>query len=209
MPDQADADEVSAAPPDRALLDAWRGGDAGAGERLVERHWGVISRFFRHKVGDDAGDLITTTFLALVERRDDIVGEDVRAYLLAIARRRLIDHLRGLDRARAFDPALSSLAAVAPGPASQLAAAQQAELLHQALAELPLDDQLALELAYFEELPGRELALVLGVGEHTVRSRLARARDRLREALTSLARARGAGPDAAAAAESQLGPAGR
>ena len=67
------------------------------------------------------------------------------------------------------------------------------------LARIPLDDQIALELAYFEGLSTKEIAEILAIPDNTVRSRLSRARDRLRDALAQLA-----SPDDAAFAESQL-----
>jgi RNA polymerase sigma-70 factor (ECF subfamily) len=54
---------------------------------------------------------------------------------------------------------------------------------------LPMDQRIALELAYWEGLSGPEVATVLGVNANTVRSRLARARDALRAEIAALARA--------------------
>lgn len=182
---------------DLELLDAWRSNDARAGQELVTRHWSAISRFFRAKVGEEGADLISQTFLACVEGKDTI--ENVRAYLFAVARRRLADHFRTRLRGPTFDPAMSSLADLAPGPATELDRHQRAELLKVALTRIPLDDQIALELSYFEGLSTRELAAVLDIPENTVRSRLSRARDKLRAALATLGT-----PDEAALAESQL-----
>ena len=184
---------------DLELLDAWRGGQASAGEELVARHWTSIARFFRAKVGDDGADLISQTFLACVEARDRIEGDNVKAYLFAVARRRLADHFRTRARSPLVDLALSSLADLAPGPATELTRRQRGALLRDGLTRIPLDDQIALELSYFEEMSTREIAAVLEIDENTVRSRLSRARDRLRVALAQLAP-----PDEAAVAESQL-----
>jgi len=169
----------------------------------VSRHWTSISRFFRAKVGDDGADLISQTFLACVEGKDRIEGDNVKAYLFAVARRRLADHFRRRARAPAVDFGLSSLADLATGPATELGRRQRGELLRDALARIPLDDQIALELAYFESLSTRELASVLEVPENTVRSRLSRARDKLRAVLSELGT-----PDEAKLAESQLDASG-
>ena len=61
------------------------------GDELVTRHMPVIYRFFRTKVPDIAEDLVQETFLGALERRDTLSGESFRAYLLAVARRRLRD----------------------------------------------------------------------------------------------------------------------
>jgi len=182
---------------DLELLDRWRAGDAAAGEELVGRHWTAISRFFRAKVGDDGADLISQTFLALVEGRDTI--DNIKPYLFAVARRKLVDHFRARTRS-AEDVSMTSLVDLATGPRTELERRERGELLRQGLARIPLDDQIALELAYFESMSTRELAGVLEIPENTVRSRLSRARDKLRDVLNELG-----SPDEAKLAESQLG----
>jgi len=184
---------------DLELLGAWRDGDIAAGDELVSRHWASISRFFRAKVGDDGADLISQTFLACVESKDKIEGDNIKAYLFGVARRRLADHLRKRVRAPAIDFTVSSLVDLATGPATAVARRQRSELLRDGLARIPLDDQIALELSYFEAMSTREIADVLEIPENTVRSRLSRAREKLRAALAELAT-----PDEAALVESQL-----
>lgn len=171
---------------DPELLAGWRSGDNAAGELLVARHWSSIARFFRSKVGDDGADLISQTFLACVEARDRIEGDNIKAYLFSVARRRLADHLRSRARSPLLDFSMSSVVDLGTGPTTHVARRQRNELLRDALARIPLDDQIALELAYFEGLSMREIASVLELQENTVRSRLARARDKLREVLASL-----------------------
>ena len=183
--------------PDPELLAGWRAGDTAAGDELVTRYWTVIARFFRHKIGDDGADLISQTFLACVET--DAPIDSVKAFLFAVARRRLVDHFRKRARTPAVDVAASSLADLNTGPVTELDRQQRAAWLRRALARIPLDDQIALELTYFEGLSHGELARVLDVADNTVRSRLSRARDKLRAALAELAP-----PAEAALAESQL-----
>ncbi len=52
-----------------------------------------------------------------------------------------------------------------------------------ALRSLSIEFQMVLELTYWEDLSGAEIAVVLGVSPHTVRSRLSRARAALRSVL--------------------------
>ena len=186
---------------DGELLDAWRGGDKAAGEALVARYWASISGFFRSKIGDDGADLISQTFLACVEGRDRIEGDNVKAYLFAVARRRLADHFRKRARSPALDFSASSVIDLGTGPATHVSRRQRSELLREGLARIPLDDQIALELAYFEGLSTKDIAGILEIPENTVRSRLSRARDKLRAVLATLGTS-----DDAAFAESQLGP---
>ena len=182
---------------DSELLARWRAGDQSAGDDLVSRHFAPLSRFFRSKVGADAADLISATFLACVEARDRIGEAGFRAYLYGVARRRLADHFRG--QREAIDLAEISIADLRTSPSGKLARAESGALLRAALETIPADDQIALELAYWEELSGPEIAAVIGVNANTVRSRLSRARGRLRAALAALGTA-----EEAALAEKKL-----
>ncbi|NVB81537.1 MAG: sigma-70 family RNA polymerase sigma factor, partial [Kofleriaceae bacterium] len=169
------------------LLEGWRAGDPAAGEALVARHWTSVSRFFRSKIGDDGADLISQTFLACVEGRDRIEGDNVKAYLFAVARRRLADMFRSRARRPEVDFSVSSVIDLGTGPVTFVSRREQSEILRDGLARIPLDDQIALELAYFEGLSTREIAGVLEIPENTVRSRLSRAREKLRAALRLVA----------------------
>jgi RNA polymerase sigma-70 factor (ECF subfamily) len=167
------------------LLEAWRAGDAEAGSALVGEHFEAISRFFRAKLGDDVEDIIQETFLACVEARDRIEG-NFRGYLFGVATRRLFQHLRDRYKQRNLDFSVSSLADLRTTPSEGVARNQRAELIRSALRQLPLDAQLTLELAYWEGLSGAEIAAALDVEPGTVRSRLTRARSRLREIVVEL-----------------------
>jgi RNA polymerase sigma factor (sigma-70 family) len=180
---------MSPAAADVELLDAWCAGDRHAGDALVRRYFDPVRRFFRSKLGDEVEDLIQGTFLDCVERRADIRDDDgFRGYLFAIARNRLNEHLRARYRApEKVDLSTLSVADLATSPSQLVARSQEERLLVAALRLIPIDHQIAIELAYWEELSGREMAIALGIAENTVRSRLARARDALREALERVA----------------------
>jgi len=172
---------------DWELLAAWRGGDTRAGNELVALHFQAISRFFRSKLGDDVEDIIQQTFLACVEARDRIEGASFRSYLFGVATRRLFDYLRAKYRTgHRIDFSVTSLADLGTTPSEGVARNQRARLLQTAMQQIPIDAQIALELAYWEGLSGKEIAVVLGIDEGTVRSRLSRARTRLRSAVLAL-----------------------
>jgi RNA polymerase sigma factor (sigma-70 family) len=173
---------------DTDLLAAWREGDRGAGDELIRRHFASICRFFRSKLGDNVEDLVQRVFLDCVESRDRIGPDGFRPYLFATARNRLCDHLRRRYRlGEQVDLAAQSVADLGTSPSSALARNQEERLLLQALRALPLDQQILLELAYWEGMAGHEIAAVLTVAENTVRSRLSRARAALRERVERLA----------------------
>jgi RNA polymerase sigma-70 factor (ECF subfamily) len=72
----------------------------------------------------------------------------------------------------------------APGPHEWLAAREQAARLDRALAAIGPEFRAVLVLRVAEGLEYTEIAAALGIGVGTVRSRLARARSRIRELLT-------------------------
>ncbi len=170
------------------LLTAWREGNSQAGNDLVGIHFPAISRFFRGKLGDDVEDIIQQTFLACVEGRDRIEGSSFRSYLFGVATRRLFAHLRSRyqSQGRDMDFSVRSLADLGTTPSEGVARNQRAHLLQSALLQIPVDAQIALELAYWEGLSGSEIAAALQIEEGTVRSRLSRARAHLRKAVTAM-----------------------
>lgn len=170
---------------DGELLCAWRAGDRAAGDALIGAHFASVCRFFRTKLGDDVEDLIQQTFLDLLAAASPVVS--VRATLFTIARRRLFDHLRTRYQRDIVELVTSiSVADLGTSPSTAVARSEQQRLLHEALQHISLDHRIALELAYWEELSGPEIAEILDIPEHTVRSRLSRARQALREQVEAL-----------------------
>jgi RNA polymerase sigma factor (sigma-70 family) len=177
-------------PSDIDLLEAWRAGDRDAGDALLTRYFEPICRFFRSKLGADSDDLVQRTFVDCVEARDRVGEDGFRAYLYGIARNRLRDHFRaGARRGVEVDLGELSIADLATSPRSAVARDEEQRILVAALQTLPVDDQIALELTYWEGLSNREVADVLGAAESSVRSRLSRARERLRAAIREVSEA--------------------
>jgi RNA polymerase sigma-70 factor (ECF subfamily) len=176
---------------DVELLAAWRAGDREAGERLFDRHFASVRRFFSNKVpAAEVEDLMQRTFEACVAHADAFRGEArFVTYLLAIARSQLHRWLRKRDPVRdGLDFGSSSLRDLAVSPSAIVAAQQRQALVLEALRRIPVDLQVLLELYYWEGLSGPEIAAVLDIEHGTVRSRLHRARELLREQLLELER---------------------
>ncbi len=74
-----------------------------------------------------------------------------------------------------------------PGPDRRAEAARAGQRLERALMQLPRDQRAAIVLREIEGLSYQEIAVALGVREGTVKSRIARAREALRAALSDLA----------------------
>lgn len=175
---------------DFELLDAWKDGDRSAGDALVQRHFDTVFRFLSRKTTDDVSDLVQQIFLKCVESRDRFRKQaSFKTYLLAIAKHELYAFWRKRKRDQALDFSASSLADLDPRPSTLAAEKREQRLLLEAIRSIPLDLQIALELHYWEEMTGPELAEVLEVPEGTVRSRLRRAREALHRRMTELAQA--------------------
>ena len=176
---------------DLELLDAWREGDPRAGVELFDRHADVVARFFENKVREGTDDLIQQTFLRVVEGRERIRdGVAMRGYILGVCRNVLREHLRVLVRDREIDPEVESMAAIAPGPTTVIGRSQEHRLLLEGLRRLPIEHQIALELFYWEELNAAQIAAILDISHSAMRSRLAKARALLRDAMAEVAQSR-------------------
>jgi RNA polymerase sigma factor (sigma-70 family) len=168
------------AEPDEALLEAWRNGDTRAGAALFHRHFSAMSRFFRNKLGDGhADDLIQATFLACVEARDRFTGEgSFRSYLFGIAYNLLREHARARGRETTAETELFAID-LGPRPSALLARKAEERALLEGLRRIPLEHQTLLELYFWEALCAREIGLIFGVPEGTIRTRLRRAKELL------------------------------
>jgi RNA polymerase sigma factor (sigma-70 family) len=172
---------------DGELLAQWSAGSRAAGNELIERHFDVVHRFFRNKVGSDIEDLMQQTFLACVEARVRYQGQaSFKTFLLAIARNQLFTHY-SKRRREVLDFTLTSVHDLGTSPTGVLARREDEHLLSEALRRVPLDAQVVLELAYWEGLDGAEIAQVLEVPLNTAYSRLRRAKLALLERLRDLA----------------------
>ena len=174
---------------DQDLLENWRAGDADAGTVLFRRYFDRVARFFRTKVDPlDVEDMVQRTFTGLVEGRDRFRGEgQFAAFVFGVARRQFLQYLRARTKNQA-DPDLnvSSIEAFGITPTSLVAARQEQQWVQQALQRIPVHFQMMLELSYWEEISGPELAEALGISPTTVRTRLFRAREALERELRKI-----------------------
>ena len=174
---------------DAELLADWQAGDRSAGEQLTKRHYPAVLRFFELKCTHAADDLTQQTFLACTDGNHRFRGDgSFRGYLFGIARIKLLEQIRARardDRPRRFGQEDDS--ALATGLSTLVARRQEHQLVLQAMAALPPESLLPLQLYYWENMPTREIAEALDVPQSTVTSRLARAREALRKQLQALA----------------------
>lgn len=183
---------------DALAMESSREGDWEGFGRLVERHRDPLVRFLARLVGDrDRGEeLAQEAFvrLWLASRRYREEGR-FEAYLYTIGTRlaqsserrrrvRLRALLSGaLERFGWLEGAPGSEPFEEAEASARLLREEAAAEVARAVAELPLAFRAPLVLAALEERPLGEIAHLLGLREATVKSRLFRARERLRARL--------------------------
>lgn len=155
---------------------------------VFDRHVDAIHAYLQRRVGRDVADeLCSQTFLVAFDSRDryDLTRPDARPWLFGIATNLLRRHRRTeVRQLRAY-----ALAAQDPvtdpfeGADERVDASVQRQRLVDALADLPAEERDALLLYAWAELSYAEIADALEVPIGTVRSRLSRARGRVREPL--------------------------
>jgi RNA polymerase sigma-70 factor (ECF subfamily) len=176
---------------DEQLYQAWAMGDRAAGSRLVDRFVRPIARFFANKVADtpDAEDLVGETFEICARKLGDYASVgSFRSYLFGIGHNVLRNYLRRKRRhGREIDPETDSIAMLGPSPVTAVASKREHTLLLRALRSVPIELQVVLELAHFEQMSRTEIAEAIGVPAGTVASRLRRANELLERTLAELA----------------------
>lgn len=182
-------DSPTGAATDLELLHDWRAGDESAGQQLFERHFESVYRFFCNKVARDVDDLVQETFLGCVGAKHRF-REDAsfRTFLFAIARKVLLKYReRWAPKDGGEEFHASRVADLEVSPTQIVVESEEQALLLRALRRLPLELQIALELYYWEGMPSKDVAEVLELPHGTVRSRLRRGRERVREIVDELA----------------------
>jgi RNA polymerase sigma-70 factor (ECF subfamily) len=161
--------------------------DPTAFATVFDRHAGDVFRFLVRRVGRDTADeLLGDTFRIAFQRRASFDCERVsaRPWLYGIATNLVAKHRRSeARRLNAFARVVAAAPAEEPGDATAAAVDAQRRWPEVArrVAELPDGERDALLLFVWEDLSYEEVAAALNVPVGTVRSRLNRARRRLRE----------------------------
>src|SRR5438552_6225359 len=168
-------------------------GDASALERLYERYVRQCFGLALRILGDPAlaEEVVQEVFLKLWSQPSRYSAERGQfvSWLLSLVHHRSIDELRRRSHTEiALDnPALGSLLDTEPDaepdPGDQVVLAEQKRAVRQALAGIPPNQRLVLELAYFGGLSQSEIAAKLGQPLGTVKTRMRAGLQNLRKLL--------------------------
>lgn len=149
--------------------------------KLYAEHRGEILAYALRRVADpeDAADVLAETFLVAWRRLDDLPPQgQARFWLIGVARRALSNQRRGENRRSKLVERLRTELAVDLGR-MRVESPDGGDVL-AALATLDPADEELLRLNAWEGLEPSEAARVLGISSVAARSRLHRARRRLR-----------------------------
>lgn len=172
-----------------------RRGDLDALSTLVSRYQNRLYRFLLRLVHDrsEAEDLFQQTWIHVAEKiRSFDPNRSFDAWLFTVARNLAIDHLRrirpsSLDQPVSDDEsqgtALDRLVAKEPAALDRVLENERASRLGTALDELPLVYREVMTLRFEEEMKIEEIAQVLSVPLSTVKSRLRRSLEQMRNTL--------------------------
>jgi RNA polymerase sigma-70 factor, ECF subfamily len=134
---------------------------------------------FRHDVIEE---VINDTMWTVWRKAGEFRGESqVSTWIVGIAYRRALKALRASHAARSL-PADDALQSADPQGADQ-----DRQWLECALAELPFEQRMVLELSYFLGHSCEEIAVIMQCPANTVKTRMFHAREKLRVSLPRLA----------------------
>jgi RNA polymerase sigma-70 factor (ECF subfamily) len=187
---------------DDEIVDRVRSGDVASYEILMRRYNQRLYRAVRAILGDDADveDVMQEAYLAAYRHLDGFAGRArFSTWLIRIAVNQALDRLRRTRRSLPSDPLAEDALGWATGsdamrrddPEQCTGRRELARLLERAIEELPEAFRAAYVLRELEGVDAAEAAQSLGIEEATLKTRVHRARQRLRAAL---------GPEVGAAA---------
>jgi RNA polymerase sigma-70 factor (ECF subfamily) len=164
--------------------------ERGRFEAAFLPHLGAAHNLARWLVRDEqeAQDMVQEAFLRAWKSLEGFQGKDGRTWLLAIVRNvcySCLEKKRRRGPALPFDERVHGVAAGDRNPESLLERKDEQQTMRQAVEQLPDELREVVVLRELEGLSYKEIAAVAAIPVGTVMSRLARARDRLHQRLTS------------------------
>lgn len=169
---------------------AYAAGDIAAFEILYARHRGSLYRFIARGVSPRAtvDECFQETWARVVKARARYRPDaKFSTWLYQIAQRLLIDQYRRHRPQISIDDEHAPLYVPTDTerqPESEVSRFQASRQLQQALADLPDEQRIVLQLRLEQELTLEAIGEITGVGRETVKSRLRYAMDKLRKSLS-------------------------
>ena len=193
---ETENDQAMKLAPDEDLMLEVRNGTGETLGVLFDRYHAPLYNFYSKLTGDRtlSEDLVQEVFLRILKYRQSYQpGTPFRAWIYQIARNARVDHYRKTPRHITFEPEM--VPPVMPKDSAQQS--EETALLHRALMQMPEEKREILVLSRFQELKYDEIARLLGCELGTVKTRIHRAIQELRQHFKQLERGlapRDAGP---------------
>ncbi len=179
---------------EKALIDAARQGDVNSFNQLVLDYQSMVYNLAYRILGDRhaASDATQEAFISAFKAIGKFRGGSFKAWLMRIVTNACYDQLRrkqrrptaSLDALLVLDPApVQSLTDFEESPEAYTVRQELSKVIQMGIANLPSEQRITLVLADVQGFSYKEIAEVTGVALGTVRSRLSRARARLRDFL--------------------------
>ncbi len=178
-------------PDEQILLSLARDGDVDAFNRLVLLHQRAVFGFTLRLVRDEASanDIVQDAFIAAFRSISALRSSNVRAWLMRIARNKAYDHFRRLKRRRETSvdddegDFVNQLVSEMPKPEESVLAAELREAIERCIGRLSDDQRATVLLVDVEGMSYDAASEATGASVGTVKSRLSRARRRVRDCL--------------------------
>ena len=170
------------------LLKAAMDGNAAAFEQIVKKYQSLVCAITFSGTGrvHISEELAQETFLSAWKNLRQLTDPGrFRPWLCTIARNMLKSHYRK-KKTVSLDPAhLADLSDETENPSDNLVSQEEHAMLEEALMQMPAEYREPLVLYYRQGKSTREVAVGLGLNESTVRTRLDRARQMLRDEIAA------------------------
>ncbi len=179
---------------EKVLIDAARQGDVGSFNQLVLSYqsmaYNVAYRILSDR--DAAADATQDAFLSAFKALGKFRGGSFKAWLLRIVTNACYDQLRlkqrrptaSLDALLVSDPApIRPLTDTGESPEEYALRQELSRVIQVGIGTMPIEQRVTLILSDVQELSYQEIAAITGASLGTVKSRLSRARGKLRDFL--------------------------
>ncbi len=173
---------------ERTLLRLLRDGDTAALGEIIRQYTSYLYAVAANIMGgvlprEDIEEVVSDSFVSLWKHRQDVAPGKLRPWLAAVCRNRAKDALRAHHAAEPLDDDLLVFAAD-DGMEERVLSGELMTLAREALVSLGEPDREIFQRHYFLYQKTGEIAEALGMNPATVRTKLARGRERLRSYFT-------------------------
>jgi RNA polymerase sigma-70 factor (ECF subfamily) len=171
---------------DEQLFAAWAQGDQVAGNTLARRYYSALRSFFRARLpSQEVEELTQRVLLYTIAQPQRFRGaSSLHTYIFSVARKALAERHRHVWRNLEDPRSVEHLSSLLTPPSQIVVRREWASRLREAMQRMSVPYAEVLEL-HLAGLENHQIAARLGVNYNTVRSRLSRAIDFVRDQIES------------------------